>query len=249
MISVVVPMYNYRNYIGENIESILKQTTDDWELIIVDDASRDKGHRVVRNYAKKDDRIHLIRLEENVGYGAAKNVGIRASKGEWIVVLDADDVLLANSLEKRVKYLKKHNKLWLHAKAYEMWGKKPPYKTRFKRRKATKRLEEINRTKNYSEVWTCMHAQTIMVHRGVYEKVGLYEPKLRSMGDKEMWARILHNVGKPLYLDDFVVYYRLHSGQMHRSAHKKKNLKRYHKLLKRYVNERRNGDLSKVEKL
>ena len=88
-----------------------------------------------------------------------------------------------------------------------------------------------------------------MIHRSIYEKVGLYEPSLRSMGDKEMWARIINNIEVPLFIDKFIVYYRMHSAQMHRSKKKAKNLKKYMKILDKCIKKRRKGNFSGVEKL
>ncbi|KKN24734.1 hypothetical protein LCGC14_0891810 [marine sediment metagenome] len=246
MVSIVVPLYNYKRYIKENIESIINQTYTNWEIIIVDDSSKDKPLSIIEPYLS--DRIQYIRLDKNVGYGAAKNVGIRAAKGEYIVILDADDMLVSNSLGRRRKYLRRNNALWVHAKAHEFKDARP-YRFVYKDRKANKRLRDLLRHKQYAAVWDCIHAQTVMVHRSVYEKVGLYESVLRSMGDKEMWARICYNVEPPIYLKKFVAYYRMHAKQMHRSAAKKKNVKRYRKILNRLVRQRRTGDLSGVERL
>ncbi len=246
MISVVVPLYNYAQYIEENIRYTMQQTIKDWEIIIVDDCSKDDPLSVIQPYIS--DKIRYIRLDKNVGYGAAKNAGIRAANGDYIVVLDADDLLVSNSLEIRLNYLKKHKGLWIHAKAYEFNDKKP-YKFRYKKRKYVRRFARILKTKNYDNLWENMHAQTVMVHRKVYQKIGLYEPKLRSMGDKEMWARIINNIGIPLYLKKFVVYYRQHSGQMHRSKKKLRRVDKYLKILNRCMKQRCSGDFSKVENL
>lgn len=245
MISIVVPLFNYQRYIEENIQSIKSQTYSDWEMIIVDDCSSDDPEPTIKPYIS--DQIQYIRLEENCGYGVAKNVGIRASKGSWIVVLDADDMLTPTSLEVRLRAMKKQRKKWIHARALEFNDNKP-YEFKFRERKAHRRLSKILKTKNYTEVWNNIHAQTVMVHRSIYEKVGLYEPRLRSSGDKEMWARILHNIGAPAYTKEFVCYYRQHRGQMHRSKEKKRNLPKYEKILYKLL-ERRKKDLKGVERL
>ena len=245
MISIVVPLYNYARYIEENIQSIVRQTYPDWEIIIVDDHSKDDPLKVIKPYLS--DKIKYICLEKNVGYGAAKNVGIRASNGEYIVVLDADDMLTDNSLAARIKAIRNSRHNWVHAKALEFTDRKP-YRFRFKKRKSIRRLRHILKHKDYGELWNSMHAQTVMIHRSIYEKVGLYEPSLRSMGDKEMWARIINNIGIPAYLDKFVALYRLHSGQMHRSKEKKQRLKQYYKILGRLMAERRTGNFESTEK-
>lgn len=246
MISVVVPLHNYARYIVENIESICQQTITDWEIIIVDDCSSDDPLSVIKPYLC--NKIKYIRLDENVGYGSAKNTGIRTSQGDYIVVLDSDDMLTKNSLEARINALRDTNKKWIFAKAYEFNDNKP-YKFVYKKRKYIRRLKQILKSKNYTDLWENIHAQTVMVHRSIYETIGLYEPKLRSMGDKEMWARIINNVELPFYLPKFVVYYRQHRHQMHRSAFKKKNVQKYTRILESCISKRRNGNLSDAVKL
>ncbi len=248
MISVVVPLYNYSHFIGDNITSIMAQSYIDWELVIVDDASTDNPFAVIEQYLS--DQISYIRLDNNGGYGHAKNVGIRHSKGEYIVVLDADDMLTRKSLEMRINFMTKRPKLrWVHAKAYEFGGSKPPYTFRFVNRKANRRLKKILKTKDYRELWTNIHAQTVMIHRSVYEKLGLYEESIRSMGDKEMWARIINNIGIPGYVNKFVSCYRGHRNQMHRSKYKLKRVKKLTKKLNAFIKARRKGNLKGVPTL
>lgn len=91
MVSVVMPSYNSEKYIAESIESILKQTYSDFELIVVNDGSVDKTKDIVREYIKRDNRVHMIE-QRNQGVSVARNTGIEASKGEYISFLDADDV-------------------------------------------------------------------------------------------------------------------------------------------------------------
>ena len=244
MISVVVPLYNYAKYIEENILSIKSQSYSNWEIIIVDDCSNDNPASIINKHVC--DKIKYIKLDKNMGYSAAKNTGIKASAGKYIVVLDADDMLSPRSLESRIKHLKLKNKKWVHAKAYEFSGR-PPYKFRFRKRPFILRLNSIIKNKKYKDLWNNMHAQTVMVHRSVYKKVGLYEEKLRTMGDKEMWARILHNVEVPAYLNKFVAYYRQHSGQMHRSKEKLKNLQRYKSRMTALVVGRKHGKIKGVD--
>lgn len=96
MISVIIPLYNKEAYIKECLESVLNQTNQDFELIVVDDSSKDKSVAIVKSI--RDSRIRLI-SRENGGPSAARNTGIIEAKGEWIVFLDADDQLLPFALE------------------------------------------------------------------------------------------------------------------------------------------------------
>lgn len=96
MISIIIPLYNKENTISRTIESILSQTSQDWELIVVNDGSKDNSSTVVEKYLD-DKRIFLIN-KENGGVSSARNKGLLESKGDWIIFLDADDYLMPNSL-------------------------------------------------------------------------------------------------------------------------------------------------------
>ena len=98
-VSVVVPIYNVEKYIGELIESLQKQTLKDIEIILVDDGSPDKSGAICDKYAKGDDRICVIH-KKNGGVSAARNDGLAAAKGEYIIFCDSDDWLPLDALEK-----------------------------------------------------------------------------------------------------------------------------------------------------
>ncbi len=108
LISIITATYNHENYIAECIESVLCQTYENWEMIIVDDASTDKTPYIVEQYAKKDNRIKFIRNEKNNGplfFDVTINLALKEAKGEWIGWLDGDDVFVQKSLEIRVNAL------------------------------------------------------------------------------------------------------------------------------------------------
>lgn len=99
LVSILMPNYNYGRYIGEAIESVLRQTYPHWELIICDDGSTDNSCEVVKRYQDKDSRIKLIQ-KENGGMASALNVAYRESKGDIICLLDSDDIFLPDKIEK-----------------------------------------------------------------------------------------------------------------------------------------------------
>ena len=96
-VTVVIPAYNAEKYIGETLESLRAQTLYDWEALIVDDGSTDATGDVAAQAAAKDERIHVIR-QENAGVSAARNHGLREARGTYILFLDSDDTLTADSL-------------------------------------------------------------------------------------------------------------------------------------------------------
>lgn len=99
-ISIIMPVYNIEKYLSKTIESVLAQTFDSFELIIIDDKSKDNTLSVAENYASKDSRIRIIKLEENKKQGNARNIGLNLSIGKYIMFLDGDDIADINFLKK-----------------------------------------------------------------------------------------------------------------------------------------------------
>lgn len=98
MVSVIVPVFNIERYLGRCIESILAQTFSDFELILVDDGSRDSSGKICNNYAHIDDRIHVVH-KHNGGVSSARNLGIENATGEYITFVDADDWVNENYIQ------------------------------------------------------------------------------------------------------------------------------------------------------
>lgn len=106
LVSIITPCFNGEKYLAETIESVLAQTYNNWEMIIVDDGSKDLSASIAKEYADKDPRIKVI-LQENAGSAAARNHGIRECKGQYIALLDADDIWLPTFLEKQIFFMKR----------------------------------------------------------------------------------------------------------------------------------------------
>ena len=108
MVSIVVPVYNVEQFIGKCITSILEQTYQDWELILVDDGTEDTGGEICDEYAKEDFRIKVVH-QKNHGVSVARNVGIELSQGDYITFLDPDDFLPKEYLECMMNCLMKYS--------------------------------------------------------------------------------------------------------------------------------------------
>ena len=220
LISVVVPLYNYRKYIGYCIESILNQTYKYFELIIVDDCSTDNSYSIAKKFEKKDSRIKVIKTNKNYGYSKAKNEGIIRSRGEYIVTLDADDMMTKNSLEIRLKAAQKYKVDFVYANAFfvkDDISLKECYSTT--KHRINKSIDLYN-----------IHAQSVLINRNVYQTYGLYDESLRSRSDREMWWRLF---GKnksenakisSYYLNQCVAYYRYHRYYMWRKRKRRKDV-------------------------
>ena len=105
LVSVITPMHNSGRYILDTIESVKNQTYKNCEMIIIDDCSTDNSVELVKKYIQSDERIKLIRLEENVGVAKARNKGIENSKGRYLAFLDSDDLWLPDKLNKQIKFM------------------------------------------------------------------------------------------------------------------------------------------------
>lgn len=117
-ISVIIPAYNREQTIQRAIKSVLEQTYQNYEIIVVDDGSRDNTVHIVEQMAMSDPRIRLIKLPKNMGAMAARNVGIRSAQGKWIAFLDSDDMYLPRSLELRLAKVNDEHLKVVHSECY-----------------------------------------------------------------------------------------------------------------------------------
>lgn len=112
LISIIVPMYNAEQFLTECIESILDQTYKNFELIIVDDASKDNSLKIAQSYALRDSRVKVFSSKENRGVSAVRNYGMRVMGGQYLVFIDADDYVSSNYLSQLFRTVKQFkNKL------------------------------------------------------------------------------------------------------------------------------------------
>lgn len=107
-ISIVVPVYNAAKYIEQTVSMVQKQTYTDWELILVEDCSKDESRKVLQNLENslRDSRIRVIYKEKNEGAAKARNTGVMAATGEYLAFLDADDIWKETKLEKELAFMK-----------------------------------------------------------------------------------------------------------------------------------------------
>lgn len=109
LISIIMPAYNSEKYIAESICSVLNQTWDNWELLVIDDASCDHTKEIVRNFQESDSRIHYIANESNLGVAGSRNHGITRSRGEWVAFLDSDDLWTPKKLSEQYAFAQQMN--------------------------------------------------------------------------------------------------------------------------------------------
>ncbi len=113
IVSIIMGVYNKEKFIRESVKSVLNQTLKNFELIMVNDQSKDNSWKIMQELAKKDKRIKVIKNKENLGSTMARNVALKLSKGKYIAILDADDLMYPKRLEKQSSYLDRHEKIFL----------------------------------------------------------------------------------------------------------------------------------------
>jgi teichuronic acid biosynthesis glycosyltransferase TuaG len=109
LISIITPLYNAEKYIKDTIESVINQDYENWEMLIVDDCSKDRSKLIVEKYMELDKRIKLISLENNMGVAFARNIGIKSASGEYLAFLDSDDLWKPNKLSVQLDFMKQNN--------------------------------------------------------------------------------------------------------------------------------------------
>jgi teichuronic acid biosynthesis glycosyltransferase TuaG len=109
LISIITPCYNSALFIAQTIESVIAQTYKNWEMIIVDDCSTDTSFEIALNYAAKDKRIKVLRMEQNSGAALVRNKAIKVSQGEYLAFLDSDDIWLPEKIERQLQFMQEND--------------------------------------------------------------------------------------------------------------------------------------------
>ena len=206
-VSVIIPVYNRGEALRPTVDSVLAQSFGDWELIVVDDGSRDHTAEVVRSYT--DPRVRYVR-QENAGHSAARNHGLRLASGEFIAFLDHDDRWLPEKLALQVESLRRRPECGL---AYGRW---------YLSDEAGNRLEEAHR--HQADGWVfkdllrehnflCTMSLPLMRTELVRE-VGGFDPVTDTADDLDLFLRIAR-VAQFAFLPEFVLEYNVgnHSQQ------------------------------------
>ncbi len=171
MISVIVPAYNASPYIEETLDSILNQTFQEFEIIVVDDGSTDGTVDIVNRYVGKDSRIRLVQ-QENEGSSKARNTGIALAKYDWIAPVDSDDVLLPQRFEKQLAAAAQYPQVigWgTYATRITLEGR--PYSVQ---ETGPTTLEEFHRMRYETGEIVVMPASSVLLRKEFVQKVGGY---------------------------------------------------------------------------
>lgn len=205
-VSVVIPTYNRANLLKRAIKSVINQQFEDFELIVVDDASQDNTPEVVESI--DDGRIRYIRLRENSGGPVARNIGIKKAKGEFIGLLDDDDEWLPNRLSTQLKKFEN-----LSSEFGVVYGGFY-YVSQQDGRILGKRLPRYRGdVYRYLLRENFIGSPTLLIRRECFKKAGLFDRKLKSSQDWDMWLRIAKHY-KFDYVNEIIAKYYVHGRQI-----------------------------------
>jgi glycosyltransferase involved in cell wall biosynthesis len=109
LVSIITPNYNCAQFIAQTIDSVLAQTYQNWEMLIIDDCSTDGSYDIALKYAEKDTRIRVYRMGKNGGAAFARNKAIELSRGDYLAFLDSDDLWLPEKLEKQLQFMQSND--------------------------------------------------------------------------------------------------------------------------------------------
>lgn len=199
LVSIIMPSYNAAHFISESINSVLLQTYSNWELLIVDDCSKDNSVEVVRKFANIDKRVVLFSLEKNVGAAAARNVAIEHAQGQYIAFLDSDDVWEEYKLEKQLTFMKQYSYAFTFSNYYVMEenGKK------------TGNIIKVPSSLSYHQYLrnTIIGCLTVIIDR---KQTGDFKmPLIKSSHDMALWLLIMKRGFKAYGLKEVLSGYRL----------------------------------------
>lgn len=225
LVSIITPCYNAEKYIAETIESVIDQSYQNWELIIVDDISTDKSIEIIDFYSKKDSRIKYYILDEKGGASIARNKAIMQSTGKYIAFLDSDDIWKKDKLKKQVDFMEE-NHINFSYHNYELINEK------------SIPLNKLRVAPKSISYYRALIGCSIGCLSAMYncETIGKVQiKKLDKRNDDALWFKILKKAKKGYLLDDNLAFYRVGNNSI--SSGSKIKLLKYHYKLYREAQE------------
>ncbi len=216
LVSIVTPVYKAERFISETLDSVLSQTYDNWEMILVDDCSPDNSVSIIEKAQKKDRRIKLIRNKKNTGAAGSRNTGTKNAKGRYVTFLDADDLWRKDKLERQVKFMQEGDYAFSYTD-YEFANEDG--KPNGNRVSVPEKINYEQSLKN-PIIWT----STVMIDISKIDRELLMMPNVKRGQDAATWWQILKKIDFAYGLNENMSYYRRTNSSL--SANKFKALKR-----------------------
>ncbi len=201
-VTVFMPAYNREGLVGQAIDSVLAQTLADFELLVIDDGSTDRTPEVVSGYA--DPRIRLVRNDANLGIPRTRNLGIELARGEYVAMLDTDDLAHPERLEKQVRFLDRHaDHALVGSWAWRIDGQG-------RRSGALRRPLTAERVRARLLFRGCFRTPSVMARRSVISRYR-FSTDFPVCSDSDFWVRVALD-HRGANLPECLISYRMHEG-------------------------------------
>ena len=227
-VSVIIPTYNCSEFIKDAINSILKQTYSDHEIIVVDDGSTDSTRKLLDTYIR-NGLVNYI-YQENKGHSFARNAGIKAARGGFIAFLDADDIWLPDKLELQMKIFDTDSSIGLIHSDINVLTDRGEMVMALRRDFPGEIVQR--HSGNIFDAFFCreiyISCATVIVKKECFDRVGLFDEKLARLcfEDSEMWLRIVRHY-KAHYIHKPLAIYRIRPNSMSKNRQKMIEAHRY----------------------
>jgi len=230
--TVFIPCFNYAKYLEKAITSILNQTTDDWELIIINDGSTDNTKSILKKY-KDHPQIKVIN-QENKGLNVTNNIALRLASGKYIMRVDADDYLDENALFVMSNILESKKDVDLVYPDYYIVDEEGEVCELARRQKIEEEVQLLDLP---------AHGACTMFRKRVLKQIGGYIEEFTCQDGYEIWLRFIQKY-KPYNINIPLFYYRQHQGSLTKNSAKIIETRR--KIKRRFVSKQLNGSIPKV---
>lgn len=204
LVSIIVPCYKQAEYLPDTLESVLSQTYDNWECLVIDDGSPDNTGEIASLYCLKDSRFRYLRTE-NRGLASARNTGIKNTTGEYILPLDSDDIIGSQYLQKAIEYYNEHPNCKLVYCRARLFG-------------TMNREWDLEEYSYDSILWHNIIFCSAIFKRKDYLMTQGYNPNMIfGCEDWDFWLSLLERNDKVHRLDDVLFFYRIKEQSMSKS--------------------------------
>lgn len=209
IISVIMSVYNNESFLSLAIESVLDQTFREFELLITDDASTDASYQIIQDYAKLDERIVFQRNQKNIGLTKNLNKMLSLAEGNYVARMDSDDICDPKRFEKQLEVFIKYPKIdviftdtiLIDSEGNTICKKWIPQST--------------HRILSLMPVYSYITHPSVMIRKETLMQYNGYNELYAVAQDWELWLRLINNNRKFYYLQDTLLYYRLHGNSVH----------------------------------
>lgn len=204
-VSVIIPTYNRHRLLSQAIESVLNQSHEDYELLVIDDASEKPPDSIIQSYS--DSRIRYIKKDKNEGACKARNTGIRKSCGEFIAFLDSDDIWEPDKLTKQLEVFKNNPGVGVVYTGTKIVRQNREYIGHIPSERGNIFRKQLLRDQ-------VAPTSAVMVRKSCFDRVGMFDPSLPARQDYDMWIRLSREFDFDFVKYPLTIIHRSHTGRI-----------------------------------